>query len=339
MIGLLAGLAAAAAAPAAAPPSRDCSAPAVGARCEFDADARQRAAYGVRSIEEHQAAGDTVRRVFFSNAYGRDVVLVAFVRAAGHEPTLFVHFPKPKQGPAAAPLQAALSRETWERVIRASDLFDRQLAPLSPDPDANSICLDGWGYHIEAADPGPPGEPPAKVRKRRENACDGGLAGAFARDAIVIALPLLPSCAVLEGGGASRLQQCGLLKGDRLAAAEALNRAAPLRFGPEGGKDLSSIFDPTAAIHWSGEEVGGATAPARFWTEKMKAAGGNTFYPTEVEGLTAYRVRMRGELVGGAETEDGPKKRADTELIWTADVWSEFRITEARVGDFRLPPP
>lgn len=52
-------------------------------RCAETEQRRMRELYGVRSIEEHQAAGDQVRRIFYVDGYGRDLILIAFVRTSG----------------------------------------------------------------------------------------------------------------------------------------------------------------------------------------------------------------------------------------------------------------
>ena len=74
-----------AAAPVAAqrPVDRNCSDDRGVDRCSEEQQRRTRQLFSVRSIEEHGAAGDQVRRVFYVDGYGRDVVLIALVRAPG----------------------------------------------------------------------------------------------------------------------------------------------------------------------------------------------------------------------------------------------------------------
>ena len=75
-------------------------------RCAEAQQRRMRDLYGVRSIDKHQAAGDQVRRIFYVDGYGRDLILISLVRAPGHDPMLWVHYPG-EGGQRPAPQQAA----------------------------------------------------------------------------------------------------------------------------------------------------------------------------------------------------------------------------------------
>jgi len=239
MIALLA-LALALAALQPAPPPRDCQDDQGTDRCAEAAQQRMRALYAVRSIEEHRAAGDQVWRIFYVDGYGRDVVLISFVRAAGHDPTMWVHFPSDQGASPSEPLQAPVPQPLWNEVRSRSENFERTFAPEpGRDPSAIRLCLHGWVYAVESVGRRL-GRAEAPVRRKVENACEDGPTAAYAQDIQRIALSLLPYCAALDPSHhrnpASTIAACRLLSGDRLAAAEVMNEASVFRSyeGPEG---------------------------------------------------------------------------------------------------------
>jgi len=122
-------------------------------RCAEEQQRRTRELFGVRSIEEHRAAGDQVRRAFYVDGYGGDVALIAFVRSPGNDPTLWVHYPA-ERARRPAPQQVALSEAIWAEVIDRSRNFYRSFIPRDgSDPEFVVVCLHGWVYTIEANDP------------------------------------------------------------------------------------------------------------------------------------------------------------------------------------------
>ena len=147
--------------------------------------------YGVRRIEEHRDAGDEVLRVFFIKDGGR-AALVSLVRAPGRDPTIYVHFPRPRTGPAPAPMQAPATQALWDEAFSRAAYADRSLVPLPRDPQV--ICLHPWTFVFEASVPAEPhyGRP-ARGRRHIANSCDDAPLLYFADDLQRLVSPLFPA--------------------------------------------------------------------------------------------------------------------------------------------------
>jgi hypothetical protein len=124
-----------------------------------------------------------------------------------------------------------------------------------------------------------------------------------------------------------------------MVAAEILNRLRPLLRirGPQDEALLRGLFEYEMRIDWNGESSHARGSAAAFWVSKLtEPSGSANFYVQSVEGQSAGRVRVRGELgrsVGNAS------ESAEVELIWTNPTGGPFQITGARVGPWRTPPP
>jgi len=317
-------------------------------RCAADQQKRVRDLFGVRSIEEHQAAGDQVRRVFYVDGYGRDLIAISFVRAPGRDPTAWLHFPTREGEPRVEPLQAAVPAAVWEEVIERSTLFDRALAPRPGDEP--SICMHSWVYTIEGTDPKGAGRfaKPPPIRRTTADACTGELAGAYAREVPRLAIGLFPACAALDAGkhrnDASRLHACRILRGDRLAAAEVLNRAHAFSRvrEPDDADKLDGLFGHEPVLDWNGERSEAHWEAAKnLWVAKVTAEPRPSFYFEFVEGESGQRVRLVGYLSRTIEVPDGPDPvyRARVEQIWTYDLDREFNVASIKVGPFERQPP
>ncbi|WP_431851805.1 hypothetical protein [Allosphingosinicella sp.] len=221
-------------------------------RCSEEQQRRTRQLFGVRSIEEHGAAGDDVRRVFYVDGYGRDIVMIAFVRAPGRDPTAWIYHPEREGEARPEPFQAPVSQEAWKEVVEGSANFHRSFVGQRPAPTANSeegeivVCLHSWVYTIEAVDRPQLNSPP-QIRRKTEDACEDGPGEAFAQQLDRIARSMFPHCAALDveqyGNEAMALAACRILRGDRLAAAEVLNGAQAIADGGAPGRrpDLSPV--------------------------------------------------------------------------------------------------
>jgi hypothetical protein len=330
----------------AAQPAPDCRDDRGTDRCAGEQQKRVRELFGVESVEMHQAAGDQVRRVFYVDGYGRDLIAIAFVREPGSDPMVRVHFPKPETGRPTEPLQAAVPGAVWEEVIQGSSLFDRTLAPLADEEPV--ICLHAWVYTIEAVDPKGDGQyaKPPRPRRKTGDACTDDLVEAYAKDIQRAAIRLFPACAALDPdqhrNDASRLSACRLLKGDRLAAADALNRAGEFRRVDVAadGRLLRGIFASKAVVDWNGERNRGDLSAGDFWAAKQTEAGHANLFFESAEGETAGRVRLRGFL---SRYREGPGneaiyERAPVEQVWTARYGNEFQVESATVGLFKREP-
>jgi hypothetical protein len=340
---LLAGLAAAAPAGGQARPDANCRDDNGTDRCAEDQQRRMRELYGAMTIEQHQAAGDEVRRIFYVDGYGRDLVLVSFLRAPGRDPELLVQLPPRGEEARPEPMRAAVPQSVWNEVIAGSRNFHRSFAPEPGSPPGEaSICMHSWVYTIESAER-PLASRPATVRRKIEDACEDGPGQLYALDLQRTALSLLPHCAALapdqHRNPASTLAACRVLHGDRLAAAEALNLAETFQRieGPQDAARIAGLFAHQIRIDWAGQPYrGSGVQAAPFWAEQARPARGSTNLSFErVEGESADRVRMTGLLSRTTDTPRGAatgNESARVELIWVRDQNGTFAVSEATVG-------
>lgn len=310
-------------------------------RCSPEQQRRVLALFGMKPVEEHARAGERVRRVFYVDGYGRDVVAIAFVRAPGRDPTMSVHFPGGAGVEQVPPATALVPAESWQRVLSRSAHFDRDLQPRLAKAEEVSICLHGWVYTVEGTDPAGRNGQPMEVTRKVQGGCNEGLAAAFANEAADLALPLLPYCAALDPdqhrNAASRLRACQALQGDRLAAAEAYNRLSALRFREKDDEArIKTVFRYDGALDWGGQEVGGTGAAAGAWLQRTAEGGRATFYLHTVRGEAVDRARATGELV--RQVEEGGRSRqmsAPVTLVLEARNGVPLQVSRATVGAFR----
>ena len=322
------------------PPQGDCRDDRGVDRCSAEQQRRVRDLFGVQPIEAHRDAGDQVRRAFYVDGYGTDVVAIAFVRPKGGEPSLWVHFPKGDEGKRHEPLSAPVPQDVWDGVIQRSSHFDRQLLPLRDEVAESgemTLCMHSWVFTVEATDPAEGEYRPATLRRKTEDACDDGLVEAYAQELYRAAVPLLAPCARLDRSlhrnEATLLSACRLLRGDRLAAAEVMNLLDRLDIeGPEDSARLNGLFAYDARIDWAGEPLGTSGDAAKAWAKKVSEGGSTRLYWDHVEGETSDRVRFVGLLSRSVEGE-AIYRNARVELIWTRDGRS-FQIERGTVGPF-----
>lgn len=316
-------------------------------RCPEAEQRRVRALYGVGSIEEHRTAGDQVRRVFYVDGYGRDMVAISFVRARGRDPMVRIDYPRREGQPRPEPLAAPVPQAVWDDILGRSRNFERSFAPR-PDDDPNVIrmCIHPWVYTIEAADPAI-GHQPATSRRKTEDACEGGPGALYAREVERAALALIPHCAALDTEQhrreASMLAACRILRGDRLAAAEALNRAGVLRrVGTPAEMGLMfGRFGHEAVIDWNGARNEGSGSALAFWISKLGEEGRPSLFFESVEGESADRVRLIAMLI---RSPDGPgeqarHERSRVEQVWVRHGGLDFQIERVSVGPWEAYRP
>lgn len=311
--------------------------------------------FGVRSIEEHRDAGDQVRRVFYVDGYGRDVVLISFIRAPGREPMAYVHFPGREGERPRPPFEAPVPQRTWGDMLRRSASFDRSFMPRPPPPPEPgeeqivNVCLHSWVYTIEANDPSRQSGDPASLRRKTEDACEDGPGEAFAWELQVATLPLFPACAALDPdrhrNPAAQLSACAILSGDRLAAAAVMNRLDGFRRAdrPEDSHLLAGVFSfSRVRIDWQGTQyVRGTAHPQNFWLERMAADGVGGLFHESIEGLSADRVRFRGRLHRYVDGPEGPgtiSSQAPVEMIWVYTTIREYQVESITVGPWANAP-
>jgi hypothetical protein len=313
-------------------------------RCIEARQRQSRDAFGLAPIETHQAADEQVRRVFYVDGYGRDVLAIAFVRAAGRDPMVTVYYPM-RDAARPGPLSALVSSALWTEIVAASRNFDRGYAPDASHPAP--ICMHSWTYMIDAAEPRQ-GYLPASVRQRTETSCEDGPGSAFAREAAEAAIGLFPHCAALDrtryGHAAAMLAACPILHGDRMAAAQALNRAEAFRrtgSAAEAGL-VYGHFAYDAVLDWAGTRNAGPGSAVDLWVSKVVAEGRPTVFFHAATGESQSRVRITGILARAVEvpgSEAGREDRASFEQIWVRDATGEFRVATMNVGPWTPSPP
>jgi hypothetical protein len=297
------------------------------------------AVYGLPSVEQLRDGGAQVRRVFYVDGNGFDVIALSFVRGPASPPEVTVHFPPREGQPPREPLRAQLTPTVWNDVLQRSEIFDRTLAPVA-GPEPVRLCSHSWTYTAEASDPAE-AFAQATMRRATQDACDEGLVQPFAVALYQIAAPLFPQCDLLDRdqhrNGATLLAQCGMLSGDTIAAAEAYNRIGGLKGGgnPEYLPLLRSILHG-ATLEWDGVRLGSAPEA---WLARTSGASIASFFPLAARGETSARVRMTGtferwvDLPGGSVRENAP-----VELIWVRRQDGSFTVSRAVVGAFVRAP-
>lgn len=329
-------------------PDRNCTDDRLVDRCSAEQQRAMRGLYGVPSIEEHSAAGEEVRRIFYVDGYGRDLILIVFVRSPRRDPELRIHYPMREGAPRPEPLRAAVPQPVWNEVAERGVHFDRSFAPGPAEEP--SICLHSWVFTIEAAEPTRDPRAPVEVRRKVEDACEDGPAKVYAREFARLALPLVPHCAALDSeqhrNEPAILDACRILHGDRLAAAEVMNRARAFRqLGRlHDAERIAGHFAQQPQIDWDGQTYRGPGYRAgEFWAARaVRADGGPTnMYIERVEGESGSRVRLRGLLSRSVDTPSGTATGVETatiEQIWARDVNGTMMIERATIGPWRTRP-
>lgn len=337
---LLAGAGEVAAQAPGAKPSPSCSDDHGVDRCATEQQARVRALFGVRSAEDHLAAGDQLRRVFYVDGYGRDLAVITFIRPRGADPRLEVRFPKGREGDSWKPLEAQVPKAAWDEALERSALFDRDLA--RPESNAAVLCLHSWVYTVEAADPALGGTP-ARLRRKTGDACHDDLVEAYAADVQRAAVALLPACSVLDPrqhrNEATLLVRCAMLEGDRMAAAEAMNRAellVALNSEADAGR-AQGAFAYRGVLEWNGERIGGDSNRAMAaWIERVSNPNYARMTIRRAVGETAHHARIEGSL--SRREGEGANERTVSAPVTLhmerAHDREDFTVARAVVGPF-----
>jgi hypothetical protein len=292
--------------------------------------------YGLRSLESHREAGDQVRRAFFVDGFGGDLLVVSFIRSRGVEPRVSVHWPR-KDGRRPEPLLAPVLESEWNQVLARSTFFDRDLVPVPPRRDG--ICLHPWMAIVEATDPPAPGEPAEPIRRRTSSTCPASLAVDYAFGIAARAVHYFPFCeALLDPGGGvvSGLAECGSLRGDRNAAAALKKRSDAFARAHHIGRDsLPRFFADKAIVEW---RDGRGTPTVAGWIELMPALGSSLRIDV-VHADSPRAGRVEGSVMIPERTEGGfPEGRyliATVEIRWARDdLFAEFVIERITVDRF-----
>ncbi len=310
--------------------ARDCTDDRGADRCTAAARQTQLGAYGIPAIEAVAASGAELVRAFFVDGYGRDAGLVSFIRGPAAEPRVEWRTPRTdKREPAL--LSAIVPLSAWEELRADGWHFDRDLVEQAANGPP-SICLHAWMVRVEAVDAA------SKVRSRIDGACGDSLAVRYGFQLAAAAIAAMPSCALLEAGktrnDVTRLAECGLLAGDRAAAAQAFNAYRTPWFanprGPDFARALQPLFDERASVTWPGlPSATGGEAASKLWAEHSASS---PFYPARLFGESADRVRIEGHiLVKGASASD-QRTQLPATMVWTRRNGFGFRLQSFDTG-------
>ena len=294
--------------------------------------------FGLPTAESRLAAGDRIWRVMI---YGRNlnpVVAIEYRRTAGSEPMVSLYAPREEGSPSLSEpgISATVPLSDWTRLGEAGRHFDRTMTPRPPQPPSDHIemCFDAWTYVVEATDPS--AEEP-RLRRRVEDACESGLAIAFARELSDMAARIVPACTALELPTQSRmLETCARLRGDRLSAALAANQADHLQ-SPREADDISYVFADDARLTWDGQSVTGREPAVELWLRHANGDENGHFFLGQAAGDTANRVRIEGhvERWQSVPDQEGRLMIAPATLIFAFDPnLRTFRLSEATVGAY-----
>ena len=171
--------------------------------------------------------------------------------------------------------------------------------------------------------------------------CDASPALREAFELQRLALALLPPCRALDPAQEREplhtLEACSRLEGHRLAAAAALKSAH--NFGKAYSHATSELlagrFHPDGVVEWMGARSGKGEAARHFWVEHMAKAGRPALLIERVEGKSAARVRITGQLtrwVGPAS--DRSPQSAPVEFDWLSRTGGAFQVARITVGQW-----
>ncbi len=319
-------------APAQATDNRRCGDDDGNDRCAPAVQAKMLASYRLLPITAYTKA--EVRRILFVDGYGNDVVALEFVRDAGRNPVVRVHFRSGPGLPAIAPLETELTLGQWSDVLALSQDMEKSFvkSEAGNEPDESIICLHSWVYWGTAIDPG------QKSRSVVDNSCESTPMETFAWQAAKMAIAAFPHCDLLDRklgrNDAALLASCSGLVGDRITAARVYNEAKGFRFldDKDGGK-LADLAAYQMTLDLQGTSFSGKDATAAW--DRFFADGKTYFYWDEVSGLTSESARVIGGVIrrGGAE-DRSEDLRADAVIDWEEDG-SVFEIKSITVGAFR----
>ena len=320
-------------------------------RCDPGVHENVLSLYSVPSIEALNQQQVWVRRVFFVDGYGRDVVLISFLRRPDEPPELEVVTPLRDDGTRWPVMRAVVPPETWNRILSEDRFFDRELVEPTQEKREDLsivICIHSWVYTVEASDPerrqlntAGAFEPP-QIRRDVEDACSNGLGEQFATILSEHASDLLPYCAPHDAdyfrNSVTRIAACAVLTGDRMTAGKLLKAAQILDSSPRYfGDDIRRLFGTSSRLHRPDDDPGseGARAATAWAALFPDNSYGFTRF-SRIHGENADRAVMEGRIVHQGEIEHSDRVRyfeAPVVLRWARE-FGDLRIVDAEVGVF-----
>lgn len=294
--------------------------------------------------ETYTARGGEVRRIFGVNAFGQGLVGVTFFGRAGGHAEVRVDFARPRRSSLVQPepIHAELPDESWRQVMAATGDLSPLLtvSPEEREQGVIAVCADGalWGVEATAGRGGP-------ILRRMSNSWDDRRLTRVAQALIALARSAFPACRALEPRDDVEqfgLADCGLLSGDKMAAAEGLNRfngAAIDRFMDEP-EQVRPYLKESASLDWDGAEAHGAGAFAELLVRRIQEGHTSWLVAVEVVGEGHDRVRITGFVTAYVSRPSGESERrfAPFTQIWTRSAGGDFRLARMEVSAFSAEP-
>lgn len=317
-------------------------------RCDQNAIMHQNQLFDTVAIANMAAQEMYVRRAFFVDGYGQDVLAISFVRVPGREPMVELRLPNGWPTPLLA-LSATIPIRIWDEAVERGALFDRELVPPNATAVPSPPCLHSWVTRVESADP--PRQMrvdthtwtiPAVVRGKTGSSCGQQLHTRYAFALANLAMEALPNCKLLseeqERNVVTRLRTCALLNGDRVSAAYARNMFAALMDAVSNRKfndQWRSAFAQGAEVTVDDRSlaVGDAIYDAlRTWAEPYRSM---TFHLGVTNGIDAHTVESRG-AISAYRADAATDSRGETArftIRWTERA-GQFLIERIEIKPF-----
>lgn len=301
-------------------------------RCTEAAQSQMRDAMGMSPIADLARSGAIVRRVSYIDGYGNNLIGIEFVRAPASDPIVRVILPQ-RQGRDRQVMEAPIDPDRWATVITGSANADRAYIAAS-NADTVNICLHSWVMLFEAADQqnGRSG-----VRSRLSNGCGASPVAEFSMLAAKEAVAVFVPCDRLEPtnyrNDASLLAACFTLQGDRLAAAEFVNRTDGLgSLNGSAQKALKFANSYKLTVNWNGRTASGDAAQALILSQ-LPEDGRADITIREARGLTPSTGTATGMLHRRPSSLGKTVDEADVTLSWDLQ-WGQ-PVTAVTVGPWR----
>ncbi len=121
-----------------------------------------------------------------------------------------------------------------------------------------------------------------------------------------------------------------------MTAAEVRNAVEVLRGAPrpEAAEEVRRVFAERVAVDWQGEQIAGRAAAAERWLRRQPEQPEPYFRLTRVEGQTAERATVTGDLIYYVFEGDAASFRAPVTMAWTRDASYLPVIERMTVGAF-----
>lgn len=295
--------------------------------------------FGAPPAEAYAAGGGELRRIFGVAAF-HAIVGVSFVRRPGGNAEVRVDFARPREpyGSQPEPISTLIPDEIWRRAVAATaDLRRIKWRPEGPSDEGGiTVCADGVLWAVEVTE-----RPGGPVRRRSSSSCEDERLEQVADELIALARSAFPACRALDARNEVAqfaLVDCGLLAGDRMAAAAALDRfndAAIDRFMDEPQQVLPYLMED-ASLDWDGAGARGNAAVAMLLVRKMQEADVSRLVADKALGESSDRVRLTGFVTAYVRRPSGESERrfAPFTQIWMRSAGTDFRLASMEVGAF-----